>query len=105
MLITEETKQKISESHKGEKCYMFGNHHTEETKQKMSISHKGITNTWQSKSVSQFTKDGEFVNSFRSLLDAEKATGIANSSISNVCKGKRKSAGGFVWRYNDKEVN
>lgn len=32
---TEETKQKISEAHSGEKNYFYGKHHTEETKQKL----------------------------------------------------------------------
>ena len=31
----DETKQKISDSHLGEKCYMFGKHLSDETKQKI----------------------------------------------------------------------
>ena len=38
--LSDETKQKISETKKG-KHYMFGKYHSEETKQKMSESHKG----------------------------------------------------------------
>lgn len=35
------------------------------------------------------------------IRDAERATGIRNSSISAVCKGKRNynTAGGYHWRY------
>ena len=31
--------------------------------------------------------------------DASRATGIHNDSISRVCKGKSKTAGGYRWRY------
>lgn len=39
-IISNNTKQKISEALKGNKNCMFGKHHTAETKQKMSQSHK-----------------------------------------------------------------
>ena len=38
---SEESRKKMSESRKGEKCYIFGKHHSEETRKKMSESHKG----------------------------------------------------------------
>ena len=38
---TEETKQKMSDSHKGENSPMYGKKHSEEVKQKMSEAHKG----------------------------------------------------------------
>ena len=40
---SEETRKKMSESRKGEKCYIFGKHHSEETRKKMSESRKGKT--------------------------------------------------------------
>lgn len=40
---SEETKSKISESHKKEKHPLFGKHHSEESKLKMSIAKLGIT--------------------------------------------------------------
>lgn len=36
---------------------------------------------------------------FKSLLDAERKTGIDHSSISKCCRGKVKTAGGFHWEY------
>ena len=39
--ISEETKKKMSEAHKGEKSYIYGKHLSEETKKKLSKSHKG----------------------------------------------------------------
>lgn len=32
-------------------------------------------------------------------MDAYRATGIHNDSISRVCKGKSKTAGGYHWEY------
>lgn len=51
------------------------------------------------KPVFQFTKKGEFVSEFVSLNEASRQAGVHHGHISKVCKGERKSAGGFVWRY------
>lgn len=53
------------------------------------------------KSVLQYTKTGEFVKEWDCISKAEAEYSIAHSKISAVCKGKRKSAGGFIWRYKD----
>ena len=36
---------------------------------------------------------------YQTPKDASRATGIHNDSISRVCKGKSKTAGGYGWRY------
>ena len=51
------------------------------------------------KSVSQYSKTGEFIASYNSTLEAEKATGAYHSRISRCCKGKSNIACGFVWKY------
>lgn len=56
-----------------------------------------------SKPVLQYTLDMEFVAEYPSTAEAERQTGINNSKICQVCKGKRKSAGGYIWKY--KELN
>lgn len=38
---------------------------------------------------------------YDSITKASKSTNIHSSSISNVCHGKRKTAGGFHWRFYD----
>lgn len=38
---------------------------------------------------------------YESLSEASRQTGIAQSSISECCNGKRKTAGGFHWEYID----
>lgn len=51
------------------------------------------------KAVQQFTKNGIYIADFASTIDAEKETGIWHNNISKVCKGKAKTAGGFIWKY------
>jgi hypothetical protein len=39
------------------------------------------------------------MSTFESLTDASKVTGVGVNHISECCRGKRKTAGGYVWRY------
>lgn len=55
----------------------------------------------ESKSVLQFTLDGEFVNEYPSMAEAQRQTGIDSGNISSCCRGDRyKSTGGYIWKYN-----
>lgn len=51
------------------------------------------------KAVSQYTTDNLYVNSFFSTKEAERVTKIKAYNIAAVCKGKRKTAGGYIWKY------
>ena len=51
------------------------------------------------KEVLQFTKDGKFVNEFPSAQEAGRCTGINRGNIWACCKGRYKSAGGYIWKY------
>lgn len=53
--------------------------------------------------VSQYTKAGDFIATYRSIMDAQRATGVSHGHISDVCIGNRKSAGGYTWRYQEVE--
>ena len=44
-------------------------------------------------------KSGNILNTFDSATDAGKKLNLDSSSIIKVCKNKRKTAGGFKWRY------
>jgi len=54
------------------------------------------------KHVEQLTVDGIKVNEFDSAFQAAKQTGISRSNISNAVTGFSKTAGGFVWKYKNK---
>ena len=49
--------------------------------------------------ILQFTKSGEFIKEWPSTREAGRQLGIFQQSICQCCKGRCKSAGGFVWRY------
>ena len=51
------------------------------------------------KPIIQYTKDGEFIKEWTSAKEASRVLGINPSHITQCCKGKLKSAGGFVWTY------
>lgn len=102
---TDEAKAKMSESHKGRimsqeqkgtiskrmmgNKIMCGRHLSEETKEKLRHAN--------AKTVLQYTKKGNYVNQYYSTQEAKAKTGI--SHIATCCNGKRKSAGGYLWKY------
>ena len=51
-----------------------------------------------------FSKDGYLVNKWDSAKDAEKMLGVGGPQIAKCCKGKVKTAGGYMWKYYDKET-
>lgn len=55
-------------------------------------------------SVCQYSRSGLLINTFSSLSDAERETGIVLANISSVCKGKRNTAGGYIWKYKNKKA-
>ena len=81
---TAETKNKISEAHKGK-------HHTEETKKKIRETCKGKL----SKKI-LCVETGEI---FNSLSEASEQLGVNISNISSCCTGKRKTTGKLHWQY------
>ena len=74
--------------------------HSKKTKRKMSEAKIGNHNRPQ-KSVLQLSINGEFIAEYPSTREAERQTGISNSNICQCCKGNRKSAGGFIWKYKE----
>lgn len=49
--------------------------------------------------VSQFSIDGHFVRRWKSAKEASKALGVDASAVTGCAKGKRRTHGGYVWRY------
>lgn len=88
--------------------YLQGKHHSEETKQKISennaMKDKFGSENPSSKQVAQYDKQTlELIKVWDSMMDVQRELGIAQQNISKCCKGKRKSAGGFVWKYIEEE--
>lgn len=103
--LTEETKKKISEAHKGKTV-------SEETKAKMSIRMKDnnyskdrpkelldrIAKARQKK-VLQFSLEDEFTKEWDCSKTASEYLGIDKTGIARVCRGLRPTAGGYKWKY------
>jgi hypothetical protein len=74
-----------------------------ENKIKVSNSRKGKftgKNSFVSKSINCYNLLGTLLATYDSITEAEKQTGVKNSNIVKVCKGFRKTAGNFIWKYN-----
>lgn len=75
--------------------FIWKYHEDELTKECIELCNK----KWNEKSIAQYSLLGELICVFKNMAEAERETGVSHSHISNCCKGKRKTAGGFTWRY------
>lgn len=53
------------------------------------------------KKVFKFKKNGELVDSFETITEAAESIGVKKETISAVVNGKRQTAGGFLWSFNN----
>ena len=53
------------------------------------------------KPVVQFDKQGNFIAEFTCAAEAMRVLNLPNAKISEVCKGKRKSTFGYVFKYKE----
>ena len=98
---SEATKQAISDAQKGVPKGPMSEAH----KKAISDATTGVPKPWKYKKVLQFTKLGEFVREWPSMTAIWQELGIAQSNICACCKGNRKSAGGFIWKFKQKDIN
>lgn len=103
--LSNETKEKLKKANLGKKK-------SKDSIEKTASANRGRKHSdeWNKKvrenqphalKVSQYLKDGTFVQSFASAIEAYRQTGVNNTSISNCCKGRSKSAGGFIWKFSE----
>lgn len=62
---------------------------------------KGIHGTIQNRSVAKLDVTGKELKIYPSIQLAAKNIGISPSGICLCLQGKRKTAGGFAWKYSD----
>lgn len=65
--------------------------HTKETKEKISVA--------LSKAILQYDLKGNFIKEWRNGYMAQKVLNISYSNINECCNNKRKTAGGYIWRF------
>ena len=115
--LTQEQRKKLSESHKGQVSHQKGKPISEETKAKISNTLKKWNAEHESPNKGRkYKKTQEAILAtsrghykpvvcvetgiiYESIMAAGTLTKTDGSSISAVCKGKRKTAGGYHWRY------
>jgi len=90
---SEETKEKM-------RIAMLGREFTDEWKQKISESHIGDKNP-SAKPIVQLNGDFELIKEFSCSRYAEQELGISVTNISQVCLGKARSAGGYIFMFKD----
>lgn len=74
-----------------------GNCNNPLTKQHMSEAN--LNHPKLSKWVIKLSKDNEILHFYPSVSQASRETGVNCAHISACCRGERKSAGGFIWKY------
>ena len=65
--------------------------------ERISIAHKGKRN----KPILQYSLSGEFIREWDSGKSASEELNINSGHISECCKGKLKTCGGFIWKYKE----
>lgn len=80
--------------HSGEKNGMYGRHHTEEANEKNRQAHLGKNNICSKPIICVETNE-----LFWSMGEAGRAKNCSDTTICKVCKGVKKTCGGYHWRY------
>ena len=65
------------------------------------LSSQEINRNDYGKIVYQFDKSGQLINTFPSLKEAGKSINKPHYHISQCANGKRKTAYGFIWKFNN----
>lgn len=99
---SQETKDKMRAAALGEKNHNYGRKMPEEQKEKLR-EYNRINGNPHSKITAQYSLDGKLIKIFPNAAQASTETNISHSSICAVCRGKRKVAGGSIWRYYEKQ--
>lgn len=92
---SEETKQKISKSQKGNK-YSLGIKQTDE--------HKNKRFSKSLKPILQYDLEENFIKEWPSIVLASKTLNIKGSNISECCRGNQKTYKKYIWRFKLKSI-
>lgn len=65
------------------------------------LSNGDNTRYSQAKQINQYDRNMNLICSWECIMEIERKLNIKNSSIVSCCKGKRKTAGGYIWKYKD----
>lgn len=86
------------QDHSGENGGMYGKHHTEEANEKNRRAHLGKNNVSSKAIICVETNE-----LFWSMGEAGRNKNCSDTTICKCCKGVKKTAGGYHWRYATQE--
>lgn len=72
---------------------------TQKENRKHAMDNGLIVKVGKCKPVAQYTLDGKYIETYRSVLDAHSITGVNKRSIASCANGVRNKAGNFKWVY------
>jgi hypothetical protein len=113
---SEETKQKISLAKKGKPLGKNSKRVSSESCALISVSKMGnkcrlgINGRLDGKpmkgckGINQYSKDNEFIAYYATQSEAARAFNLDSRRISDACKGIIKTAGGFIWCFDDNKA-
>lgn len=100
-IVLDSTREKLRAANVGKR-------HSQESKAKMRAAKLGKKMSPETRAKMSIANTGKRARAvvcvdtgvkYRSLYDAELATGAKHENIAKVCRGKRQTAGGLHWRY------
>ena len=75
---------------------------SEASRLKLSASHKGLfagAKNPAARKVAQYDNNNNIIKVWDYAKEVTEVLGIKNTNISSCCRGRIKTAGGFIWRY------
>lgn len=94
--------KKISKARLGKPMPHKGKSFTEEHKSKIKETRdflKTRPNTWTSTPVLQYDLEGNLIKEFASQIEAITFMGVKGDGIGACCRGKQKTAYGYIWKF------
>ena len=58
-----------------------------------------------SKPILQYSKNNKFIREWENAEQVKRELGYEANNIRSVCRGKRKLANGYIWKYKKEEKN
>ena len=65
----------------------------------------GLIGYQRTRPVRQYNLNGIYMMTFSSATDAAEQCGCQQGKITEVCRGNRKTAGNYQWRYEDAQID
>lgn len=99
--LADETKKKISDTHIGEKNNFYGKRHSDESKRKISKANKGVNNS-HSKKVYQYDIYGNLIKEWENMTRVAEAYNIGRTTVMRYCRSEKLFKDKFILRLQNK---